>query len=94
MNGALVTNGVSAATVRVYWGSGDGLNVAGSWANMAEFPGAFNAGSLLTKDVTRLPPETEWSCGLALAWFGPLRCASACAILHRGAPAPAAGARF
>ncbi|MEI6970749.1 MAG: glycine-rich domain-containing protein [bacterium] len=60
MNGMLVTNGVSAATVRLYWGTNDGQAVATDWQFTNEFPNAFGSGCTLTTNITTLAPGTRY----------------------------------
>ncbi|MEI6972259.1 MAG: glycine-rich domain-containing protein, partial [bacterium] len=57
MNGALVTNGYSAAIVRVYWGTNDGGSVAESWMHTNEFPDAFSMGGSLSTNMTGVTPN-------------------------------------
>ncbi|MEI8164796.1 MAG: glycine-rich domain-containing protein [Chloroflexales bacterium] len=59
-NGTLTTNGYDAATVRVYWGTNDGQNVAANWQNTNTLAGTYSAGAALTMNLTGLTPYVPY----------------------------------
>jgi hypothetical protein len=77
LNGNLTTNGLTPATVRMYWGTNDGLNVAANWQYTNDFPGPYSTGSALSTNITGLAANTQYyyrfyaSNSVSEAWADP-----------------------